>query len=71
MHLPLKKSQSLRNGFGREFIIEIRTGLLRREKGTRLIAGALGSNTQFNGLFFFLIFFFDENPEIMVRKISN
>lgn len=65
MPLPLKKSRSSRNGFGREFIIGIGTGLLRREKRPRLIAVALGSNYQFNGLFFS-----NENPVILVRKIS-
>lgn len=38
MPIPLKKSRSSRNGFGREFIIETGTGLLRREKRPRLIA---------------------------------
>lgn len=36
--MPLKKSRLSRNGFGKEFIIEIGTGLLRREKRPRLIA---------------------------------
>lgn len=38
MPIPLKKSRSSRNGFGREFIIETGKGLLRREKRPRLIA---------------------------------
>lgn len=38
MPLPLKNSRSSRNGFEREFIIEIGTGLLRRGNRPRMIA---------------------------------